>query len=107
MFSVLYQALFHVIHSRKKYYANIYHLTQSKFDISLQQKSCANLGLKILCSCKQIAEYKFYCVNSKLVIVTDLDIYERSYCGKNREIFISKRNLFSMKNLSWENISCS
>ena len=89
MFSFLYQTLFRVIHFRKKYYANIYHLTRSKLYILLQQKSCANIGLEILCSCKQIAERKFYCVNIKLVIVTDLHIYKRSYCGKNGEIFIN------------------
>ena len=49
MFFFLYQTLFHVKHSRKKYYANIYHLTQSKFYILLQQKSCAKGGLEILC----------------------------------------------------------
>ena len=91
--------MFHVILFWKKYYANIYHLTRNKFYILLQQKSCANVGLAILCSCKQIAECKFYYANSKLVRVTYLYIYERSYCGKNGEIFISGRNLFSMENL--------
>ena len=84
MFSFLYQTLFHVIHSRKKYIANTYHLTRSKFYILTQQKSCANVGDEIL-----TAEYKFYCANSKLVIVTDLYIHETSYCGNDREIFVS------------------
>ena len=91
MFSFLYQTLFYVIHSRKKYHANIYHLTRSKFYILLQQKSCANGGLEILSkySCKQIAECKFYCANRKLVLITDLYKLERFDCGKNDEIFIS------------------
>ena len=78
------------LYSLKKYYANIYHLTRSKFYILLLQKKLCKCGTQnLVYSWKQTAECKFYCVNSKLVIVTDLYIYERYYRGKNGEIFIN------------------
>ena len=64
-------------------------LLEVSFIFYYSKKSCANVGLEILFSCKQITECKFYCANSKIVILTYLYIHERSYCGKNGEIFIS------------------
>ena len=90
MFSFLYQILFHVIHSRKKYYANIYiTYLEVSFIFTTAKKLFKWRTRNFVYSCKQIAECKFFCANSKLVLVTDLYKYERSYCGKNGEIFIS------------------
>ena len=89
MFSFLYQILFHVINTRKNYYANIYHLTRSfifyycKKVVQMEDsKFCAQLQAE--CRMQILS-----CYNTKLVLVTDLYIYERSYCGKKGEIFIS------------------
>ena len=49
-------------------------------------------------ACRLPAECKFNNANSKLVIVSYLYIYKRSYCRKNGEIFKSS-NTFSLKML--------
>ena len=99
MFSFLDQTLFHVIHSRRKYYANIYDLEVSF--IFHHSKKVVQIWDSKFCvvACRLHAKCKFYYAESKLVIVSYLYIYEPSYCEKNGEIFISWRNTFSVKNL--------
>ena len=79
MFSFLYQTLFHVIHSRIKYYANIYHLEVS-FIFYYSNKVVDSKFCVV--ACRLHAKCKFYYGNSKLVNVSYLYIYERSYCGR-------------------------